>query len=60
MLAQKLRMMRNISNTSKLPEFGTLQKEFIDLGNFNSDVRIFNKNLTEWLIEYNFNRHRNS
>ncbi|MBU2578520.1 hypothetical protein KKA09_00110 [Patescibacteria group bacterium] len=53
-------MMRNISNTSKLPEFGTLQKEFIDLGNFNSDVRIFNKNLTEWLIEYNFNRHRNS
>ena len=26
------------------------------LGKFNSDVKIFNKDLTEWLIEYNFNR----
>ena len=35
---------------------GTLQKEFINLGNFTPDVIIFNKRLTEWLIEYNFNR----
>lgn len=35
---------------------GTLQKEFINLGNFTPDVKIFNRDLTEWLIEYNFNR----
>ena len=35
---------------------GTLRKEFIDLGNFTPDVELFNKNLTEWLVEYNFNR----
>lgn len=34
----------------------TLQAEFIDLGNFTTDVDEFNKNLTEWLIEYNFYR----
>jgi transposase-like protein len=34
----------------------TLQEEFIDLGNYSSDVDKFNPNLTEWLIEYNFNR----
>lgn len=34
----------------------TLQEEFIDLGNFNSDPEIFNKKMTEWLIEYNFKR----
>lgn len=34
----------------------TLQEEFIDLGNFHCDPDIFNKNMTEWLIEYNFNR----
>lgn len=34
----------------------TLKKEFINLGNFNSDPEIFNKALTEWLIEYNFGR----
>ena len=34
----------------------TLQTEFIDLGNFNSETEIFNENLTEWLIEYNFRR----
>jgi len=34
----------------------TLQDEFIDLGNFNPDAVIFNQNLTEWLIEYNFQR----
>ena len=35
---------------------GTLQKEFVNLGNFTPDVKIFNRDLTEWLIEYNFNR----
>lgn len=34
----------------------TLQEEFIDLGNFHSDPEIFNRKLTEWLIEYNFKR----
>jgi transposase InsO family protein len=35
---------------------GTLKREFLSLGNFTPNVNIFNKNLTEWLIEYNFNR----
>lgn len=34
----------------------TLQEEFIQLGNFNSNPDIFNQNLTEWLIDYNFVR----
>jgi transposase InsO family protein len=34
----------------------TLQEEFIQLGNMTEDTDIFNRNLTEWLIEYNFNR----
>jgi len=34
----------------------TLQTEFINLGNFNSDPDEFNQELTEWLIEYNFGR----
>lgn len=34
----------------------TLKEEFIQLGNFTPDCDTFNKNLTEWLIEYNFHR----
>jgi transposase InsO family protein len=34
----------------------TLQDEFISLGNYSSNVLEFNKQLTLWLIEYNFNR----
>ena len=34
----------------------TLQDEFVNLGNFTTDVVCFNQNLTEWLIEYNFRR----
>jgi len=34
----------------------TLQEEFVNLGNMTDDVPLFNKNLTEWLIEYNFDR----
>jgi len=34
----------------------TLQEEFIQLGNFTPDTEIFNRKLTEWLIEYNFRR----
>lgn len=34
----------------------TLEEEFIQLGNFHSDPEIFNRKLTEWLIEYNFRR----
>ena len=34
----------------------TLQEEFIQLGNMTDNVTKFNRNLTEWLIEYNFSR----
>ena len=34
----------------------TLEEEFIQLGNFTPDIPEFNRNLTEWLIEYNFKR----
>jgi len=34
----------------------TLQDEFIALGNMTTDCEVFNRNLTEWLIEYNFKR----
>lgn len=34
----------------------TLQNEFLSLGNFHPDPVIFNRNLTEWLIEYDFRR----
>jgi transposase InsO family protein len=34
----------------------TLREEFVDLGNYSSDTLSFNRDLTEWLIEYNFKR----
>lgn len=34
----------------------TLKEEFIALGNLTYDTDRFNRNLTEWLIEYNFRR----
>lgn len=34
----------------------TFREEFLDLGNKHSDPLEFNRRLTEWLIEYNFNR----
>ena len=34
----------------------TLEEEFIQLGNFTPSPDVFNKNLAEWLIEYNFHR----
>jgi transposase InsO family protein len=34
----------------------TLQREFINQGNFSPEPVVFNQRLTEWLIEYNFNR----
>ena len=34
----------------------TLQEEFIALGNMTTNIDSFNRDLTEWLIEYNFNR----
>jgi len=34
----------------------TLQDEFVSFGNFTPNTQIFNKKLTEWLIEYNFIR----
>lgn len=34
----------------------TLQDEFIALGNMTADCTVFNRKLTEWLIEYNFKR----
>ena len=38
----------------------TMQKEFIRLGNYHPDPVKFNPMLTEWLIEYNFNRPHDS
>jgi transposase InsO family protein len=38
----------------------TLQKEFINLGNYDCDPNKFNRMLTEWLIEYNFVRPHDS
>lgn len=34
----------------------TLKEEFLQLGNMSLDTVIFNRRLTEWLIEYNFRR----
>jgi len=34
----------------------TLNEEFIQMGHMTADCESFNKNLTEWLIEYNFKR----
>lgn len=34
----------------------TLQDEFIALGNMTADCALFNKRLTDWLVEYNFKR----
>ena len=34
----------------------TIQDEFIALGNMTIDCDLFNRRLTEWLIEYNFRR----
>ncbi|MEE9192314.1 MAG: hypothetical protein V3U04_06865 [Candidatus Aerophobetes bacterium] len=34
----------------------TLKEEFIQLGNFTTEPLLFNERLTEWLIEYDFNR----
>jgi len=34
----------------------TLQEEFVNQGNFMTDTEIFNRDLTEWLVEYNFRR----
>lgn len=34
----------------------TLKEEFISMGNMTSDIDVFNRKLTEWLVEYNFER----
>ena len=34
----------------------TLQEEFIALGHFSPNPEIFNRDLTDWLVEYNFKR----
>ncbi len=34
----------------------TLREEYLDFGNFTPDIDKFNRNITEWLIEYNFKR----
>lgn len=48
---------RNPKDNSVCERFNrTLQEEFIQLGNFNFNPDIFNRDLTEWLIEYNFHR----
>jgi transposase InsO family protein len=39
---------------------GILQQEFINLGNLHVDPEVFNPDLTEWLIYYNFVRPHHS
>jgi transposase InsO family protein len=34
----------------------TLKEEFVQLGNMTADCEVFNRKLTDWLIEYNFRR----
>ncbi len=34
----------------------TMREEFIDLGHLTSDIDRFNRNLTDWLVEYNAHR----
>lgn len=34
----------------------TIEEEFLQMGNYIADVELCNKLLTDWLIEYNFNR----
>jgi len=34
----------------------TLQEEFVQMGNMTDNVTIFNRKLTDWLVEYNFRR----
>ena len=34
----------------------TLNDEFIAMGNMTADCEVFNKRLTDWLVEYNFKR----
>ena len=38
----------------------TLQKEWLNEGNFHPDTVVMNKSLTEWLIRYNFKRRHHS
>jgi putative transposase len=35
---------------------GTIEREFLQLGNMITDCNAFNQRMTEWLIEYNFKR----
>ena len=39
---------------------GTLQKEWLNEGNFHPDISLMNHSLTDWLIRYNFKRRHSS
>lgn len=39
---------------------GTIQQEYIDLGNYTTDVEEFNRHLVDWLVYYNFKRPHHS
>jgi len=39
---------------------GTLQKEWLNEGNFHPDISVMNRSLTDWLIRYNFKRRHDS
>lgn len=44
-------------NNAILERFNrTLKYEFLYQGNFHPDINVFNQNLTNWLIKYNFQR----
>jgi len=50
-----------IGNTSQQLEkvrdiTGHVDEEFLQMGNYIDDVDVLNRYLTDWLVEYNFNR----
>lgn len=48
---------RTPQDNSEVERFNqTLEYEWLNHGNFNPDTKVFNKRLTSWLIEYNFQR----
>ena len=47
----------NLKDNPDIERFNrTVQEEFIQLDNMSTDINVFNTNLTEWLVEYNFHR----
>jgi len=51
---------RTLKEHAEIERFNkTIEQEFVQMGHYIDDVELFNPLLTEWLIEYNFNRPHN-